>query len=183
MLPNSGAVSLATLHRELGVPADYAVSRKLRPYDEAIPGALIPIAAESPRLIQLIRPAAHAWKQLVAAAAADDVTLLPLSGFRTVAYQAELIRKKLRKGTTIEEILRVNAAPGYSEHHTGRAVDMGTPGCTPLETAFAETRAFSWLQQRAEMFGFSLSFPTNNVHGFVYEPWHWRWERSSPGQR
>ena len=55
--------------------------------------------------------------------------LLTPSAFRSVDYQAALLRARLARGESIEQVLRINAAPGCSEHHSGRAVDIGTPGC------------------------------------------------------
>lgn len=49
----------------------------------------------------------------------------------------------------MDEILRTSAAPGYSEHHTGRCVDFTTPGCTAPEEAFERSSAFRWLQRNA----------------------------------
>jgi len=67
------------------------------------------------------------------------------------------------------------AAPGYSEHHGGRALDIGTPDEPPAEESFEKTAAFEWLQRNAEGHGFVLSYPRDNPHGIVYEPWHWCW--------
>ncbi len=92
-----------------------------------------------------------------------------------IARQAELIRAKLDAGQPLETILQILAAPGCSEHHTGLAVDVGTPGLPPLQERFAETAAFAWLSRHAQGFGFSLSYPRGNLHGIVFEPWHWCW--------
>ena len=78
-----------------------------------------------------------------------------------------------KAGQAIEEILKVNAAPGYSEHHTGRAVDIATPGSRPLTEEFEDTDAFRWLESRAIEFGFSMTYPRDNPWGIAYEPWHW----------
>lgn len=115
----------------------------------------------------------RARESMRTAAAADQVTLLLISGFRSVAYQRQIIDRKRARGDLLEAILRVNAAPGYSEHHTGRAVDIGTPDSRPLEEEFENTKAFRWLAQEAGRFGFRLSYPRNNPQGIVYEPWHW----------
>ena len=88
-------------------------------------------------------------------------------------YQARLIRKKINAGQSIDDILAVVAAPGFSEHHTGRAVDIATPGSRPLTEEFENSPAFQWLNQRAAEFGFSMSYPPGNPSGFIYEPWHW----------
>ena len=65
------------------------------------------------------------------------------------------------------------AAPGCSEHHTGRAIDIGSPGNEALEEDFALTPAFRWLEQHAGNHGFILTYPQGASHGIGYEPWHW----------
>jgi D-alanyl-D-alanine carboxypeptidase len=96
-----------------------------------------------------------------------------VSGFRSVRYQADLIRKKLAAGQDIATILKVNAAPGFSEHHTGKAVDVATPGTRPLSEEFDASAAFDWLRRNARRYGFAMPYGRGNVYGFAYEPWHW----------
>jgi D-alanyl-D-alanine carboxypeptidase len=108
-----------------------------------------------------------------AAALHDGETLYIVSAFRSVARQAEIVRGKLRSAASLEEILAVCAPPGYSEHHTGRAVDLSTLGVRPLDIEFADTSAFRWLRRNAARFAFELSYPRNNLYGYEYEPWHW----------
>jgi predicted acetyltransferase len=76
----------------------------------------------------------------------------------------------------LESILCVSAPPGYSEHHSGRAIDLTTDGVQPLEQEFEHTNAFRWLSANAGRFGFTLSFPPSNRYGYAYEPWHWYFE-------
>ncbi|MFX5776691.1 D-alanyl-D-alanine carboxypeptidase family protein, partial [Acinetobacter baumannii] len=52
----------------------------------------------------------------------------------------------------------MNAAPGFSEHHSGHALDIGTPGDAPAEESFETTDAFAWLQAHAGGHGFHLSY-------------------------
>ena len=73
----------------------------------------------------------------------------------------------------VSDILSVNAAPGYSEHHTGRAIDIASPGSRPLTEEFEDSAAFRWLERNAAGYGFSMSYPRDNPGGFIYEPWHW----------
>jgi D-alanyl-D-alanine carboxypeptidase len=73
----------------------------------------------------------------------------------------------------IADILKINAAPGYSEHHTGRALDLTTADSPPLEVGFETTQAYAWLVEHAGEHGFRLSYPRDNPHGINYEPWHW----------
>ena len=168
---------IAALHEELGIPHDYSLRRSLDVCPEAT--ALVSIGPDdSGRDCRLIETAAHAFRGMRARAREYDIELIPLSGFRGVERQVEIIRGKLALGEKIDAILRTMAAPGYSEHHTGRALDIGTTGSLPLEESFAETKAYAWLDRHAASFGFTLSYPRDNPHGFIYEPWHWCWHAS-----
>jgi zinc D-Ala-D-Ala carboxypeptidase len=126
----------------------------------------------------LAPPAAAAWLEMRAAAARDGVELLLISAFRSFEFQEALIRGKLAKGRTIAEILTVNAPPGCSEHHSGRAVDIGARDTPALEEAFENTPAYVWLAAQAKHFGFRLSYPRGNRYGYLYEPWHWCYQKS-----
>jgi D-alanyl-D-alanine carboxypeptidase len=157
---------------QLGIPPDYGKRRGLSLQAEAT--LLVSIAKNADgREIRLAPAAAEAWIRMLEAASEEGITLLAISGFRSVARQTEIIQGRLAKGETMDAILRTVAAPGYSEHHTGRAVDIAVPGEPPLTEAFAQTEAFAWLQANAHDFGFSLSFPKGNTHGIAFEPWHW----------
>jgi len=127
------------------------------------------------RPLWLIANAARAWARMQAAARIDGVMLDAISGYRSHAYQMGIFQRKLQRGLEIGQILAVNAAPGFSEHHSGAALDIGTPGEPPVEESFEQTPAFAWLCEHAEQFGFNLSYPRGNPHGIVYEPWHWRY--------
>ncbi len=160
------------LSRKLGIPADYGCRHRLRLQQE--PRELASIGEDIFGREQFMLPqAAGALHELIRSASSEGVVVQPVSAFRSVDYQAGLLQNKLDKGQSMAEILLVSAAPGYSEHHSGRAVDLTTPGCTPLEEDFAETEAFVWLSRRAGKFGFRLSYPRGNRHGVAYEPWHW----------
>lgn len=125
------------------------------------------------RPLWLTLPAARAWQRMREAAYRDGIVLDAISGYRSHDYQLGIFERKLARGQTIGQILTVNAAPGYSEHHSGRALDIGTPGEPPAEESFENTDAFAWLRGHAGDFGFRMSYPRDNTHGIVYEPWHW----------
>ncbi|HEX3729680.1 MAG TPA: M15 family metallopeptidase [Opitutaceae bacterium] len=133
-------------------------------------------AARDPegRGIRLAPAAAEAWRSLASAASRDRIELTLISGLRTYAYQRDLVRAKLASGEMLEAALQVVAPPGYSEHHTGFAADIGSPGTEELEAGFDRSPAYAWLQKNAPGFGWRLSFPAGNAAGYVYEPWHWR---------
>ena len=119
--------------------------------------------------------AARAWSHMRDAALRDDVVLEAISGYRSHDYQLGIFERKLTRGLGIDDILAVNAAPGYSEHHSGFALDIGAPDEPPAEESFERTPAFAWLQANAGGYGFVMSYPRDNPHGIVHEPWHWRW--------
>jgi D-alanyl-D-alanine carboxypeptidase len=125
------------------------------------------------RPLWLHASAAPAWQRLQAAALRDAVVLEAISAYRSHDYQLGIFERKLARGQSVGEILTVNAAPGFSEHHGGLALDIGTPGEPPAEASFEATPAFAWLQENAASFGFALSYPRGNPHGITYEPWHW----------
>jgi D-alanyl-D-alanine carboxypeptidase len=116
---------------------------------------------------------ALAWKKMRGAATTDGLELLLVSAFRSYTKQAELFKRKLDQGWNPKDIMNLVAAPGFSEHHTGRAVDVGAPGNTNLSESFEDTDEFRWLQINAAAFGFSMSYPRNNPKGVRFEPWHW----------
>jgi D-alanyl-D-alanine carboxypeptidase len=122
------------------------------------------------------RQAAVHWKAMHDAARADGVILLVISAYRSFAYQRGIVERKLAMGLTLEQITRTSALPGYSEHHTGRAIDIGVPGTKPLTEEFEMTPAFHWLTRRAGDFGFTMTYPRGNSFGVVFEPWHWAFQ-------
>lgn len=159
---------------DLGVPRDYGRSRHLRVQCE--PTQLVSIGDDVHGRPQWLQPRpADALALMHDAAAEDGVELQIVSAFRSIEYQLEIVRRKLAHGQSINSILQVSAAPGYSEHHTGRCVDFTTPGFPALEESFEESTAFAWLERYAERFRFTLSYPRGNRHGIAYEPWHWCW--------
>ena len=165
---------ITALHAELGVPAAYRDNRHLPLHPEA--RELVAAGRDIYDREQRMAPGAEkAWRGMRLAAKEDGIELQLVSAFRSVRYQADIIRRKLEKGLTMDEILSVSAAPGFSEHHTGRALDLTTPGAAVLEETFEDSEAFRWLEGNAARFGFRLSYPRGNAAGVAYEPWHWAW--------
>lgn len=144
-------------------------------YSEAPAAELEPVPPDGS--ISLRRAAAKQFQEMVDAAADDGVVLVPLSGFRSVKEQNSLFFEvKAERGEGTTKRAEVSAPPGYSEHHTGYAVDIGDgdhPG-SDLQFDFEDTEAFEWLKENAAYYSFELSFPKNNPMGVSYEPWHWR---------
>lgn len=161
-------------HGALGIPMDYAARHHLRAQPQA--RDLVPVPRDVyGRKVEMAAPAAAALKRMFAAAARDGVKLQTVSGYRSMAYQTHLVREKLKRGMSIQQALAINAVPGYSEHQTGCAIDLTTPGVPAADKSFENSKAFAWMQRHAAAFGFHLSFPRDNKYGYEYEPWHWRY--------
>ena len=110
----------------------------------------------------------------------DGIYLVFLSGYRSINLQNDIFYslKSIRNQEAAERA-KVSAPPGYSEHSTGFAIDIGdaTQRETDFETDFENTDAFRWLIKNAAKFHFKLSFNKDNKY-IDYEPWHWRYEGS-----
>jgi len=110
----------------------------------------------------------------------DGIYLVFLSGYRSINLQNDIFYslKSIRNQEAAERA-RVSAPPGYSEHSTGFAIDIGdaTQRVTDFEIEFENTDAFRWLKKNAAKFHFKLSFNKNNKY-IDFEPWHWRYEGS-----
>jgi LAS superfamily LD-carboxypeptidase LdcB len=140
---------------------------------------------QTSREVKLRADAAAALHNLMTQARAAGVAVIPISGFRTVAYQESLFRKAVAKYASEDAAVRWVGRPGHSEHHTGLVVDLGeeeSPACD-VEPQFEETRSFRWLQTNAAHFGFELSYPRDNPRGVHYEPWHWRFIGTSEAKQ
>lgn len=94
---------------------------------------------------------------MIAAAAADGVTLSVTSSYRSYEFQEQLFADNPGKDDLI-------ALPGHSEHQLGTTVDL--------------SGGDQWLAQNAARFGFALSFPAARSPRFTCyssEPWHYRY--------
>lgn len=164
--------NISCLLASLGIGADLLARKQLPFYPDARELVIAETGADG-REYLLVPEAAQAWQSLKLAAQQDGIVVGLVSAFRDIERQADIIRAKIARGMPMETILSLSAPPGYSEHHTGRAVDINTPGCAPTEEEFEHTDAFGWLMQHAGRFRFTLSYPRANSLGFIYEPWHW----------
>lgn len=144
-------------------------------YDEVSGDDLV--ALRSHPHIRLRPTAAENFEAMVDAAARQGIYLVPISGFRTVEDQQYLFFEiKAERGQDPTTRAEVSAPPGYSEHHTGYAIDIGDADVpeADLSVEFEATEAFTWLDENAPRYSFELSFPEDNDQGVQYEPWHWR---------
>ena len=148
------------------------ISRAHLRYHEALESDLVSIGKyrQTNREVKLHSDAAVAWWSLISHSSAAGIAIIPISGFRTVAYQETLFKKAVAKHGSEEAAVQWVARPGFSEHHTGLAIDIGdgeNPACD-VEPPFEVTPVFHWLREHATQFGFELSYPRNNSLGVNY---------------
>lgn len=111
-------------------------------------------------------------EKLLAAAHADNMPLLILSGYRSFGTQAALKSGyKVTYGAGTANAF--SADQGYSEHQLGSTVDFTTPKGGANLGNFENSGGYEWLEEHAHTYGFILSYPDGNRF-FQYEPWHWR---------
>lgn len=163
---------LRSTHKRLGIPPDYEARSRLP--IQTTPEDLVSIGCDVFGRPQRLRAAAaEAWSSMHSAANEDGIEVQVVSAYRSVEYQTSLVERLLGQGQSIEDILTRVAAPGFSEHQSGCAVDLTSEKSEPLEEEFDQTAAFEWLTNHASRFSFYLSFPRGNEFGVIYEPWHW----------
>ena len=164
--------AIQSLHHQLGIPDDYAEKSGLACFD--VPLDLVSIGLDVEGREQRLRcSAANQWFTMVNVAAEDEVVLQVVSAYRSAIYQADLIQRCLKRGEELTNILSRIAAPGFSEHQSGCALDITTPGFQSVEEEFDQSGAFQWLTENAKRFHFEMTYPKDNRWGIVYEPWHW----------
>lgn len=127
---------------------------------------------------QVRQPMAAALQTMVAAAKTDGLGLNLQSGYRSYSFQVSLYNRYVQQqGKAVAD--SQSARPGYSEHQTGLAADLGSvshPECD-VEECFGTTPEGKWLAANAYKYGFIIRYPQNmqNVTGYIYEPWHVRY--------
>ena len=139
-------------------------------YEDANPEDLVNIGH-----IKVQKELAENFNRMQADAKKDGVNLFVVSGTRTTNYQVSVFKRKFKdkENPTEEELysrIKWSAPSGYSEHHTGYAVDLNS-----TSTNFSTTREYEWLLKNAHKYGFEQSYPKNNKQNVGFEPWHWRY--------
>ncbi len=127
---------------------------------------------------QVRQPMAAALETMVAAAKTEGIGLNLQSGYRSYSFQVSLYNRYVQQqGKAVADTQ--SARPGYSEHQTGLAADLGSvshPECD-VEECFGTTPEGKWLAANAYKYGFIIRYPQGlqNVTGYIYEPWHIRY--------
>lgn len=115
-----------------------------------------------------------AFKEMALAAKENKITLIVNSSYRDYKTQKDIYDDYADKNGK-EYADKFAARPDYSEHQTGLALDIFTPGAG-MKT-FGETDAFKWLLNNSYKYGFILRYPEGKekITGYAYEAWHYRY--------
>lgn len=156
------------INKEFALPQDY-VPRDLVMADMP----LSPISN-----YQYVRKDAHdALKTMFDSARDDGHELWFHSGYRSYASQKLIYENYVkRNGQAQADIF--SAKPGHSEHQSGLAIDISSPGSDgPFSIEFGDSPEGRWVAQNAHNFGFVVRYPKDKtqITGYMYEPWHLRY--------
>ena len=132
---------------------------------------------------KLRHEAAEALYAMFAAMNAEGINCNVISGYRSYAYQLQLVNEKVAKrvangqnrDTAYQQVTMSTAPAGCSEHQMGLAIDFSAS--TSSSVSFANTAAGAWLRDHAWEYGFILRYQEVKTAftGIVSEPWHYRY--------
>lgn len=93
----------------------------------------------------------------------------------TKMYVSSLYRSPEEQAEVFAEDPEHAMPPGYSEHHTGLAVDVYVDGFGGIN--FIDSPAGQYVNQNAPQFGFIIRYPEGkeDITKIPFEPWHLRY--------
>lgn len=147
---------------------------------------LIPLDFVPPDLVNsngatISAKAANDFNQMMADAAAAGQPLIVSSSYRSYSTQVSTynywVSVNGQQGADT-----VSARPGYSEHQTGLAIDVGAGSC--ILDCFGSTSQYQWLQANAANYGFIQRYYSgyDSITGYVGEEWHYRYVGAATAQ-
>ena len=156
----------------------FLVNRQYRISDAFTPDDLT--EAQVPGQVREMRAEAAAALEEMYAACLEETgcQLISVSGFRSYSKQEKLYKAKLQRVNGKKELAEEYVAPpGASEHHLGLAMDIGQQSKPTLNEMFAETEGGIWARENCWRFGFILRYGEEweDITGYKYEPWHFRY--------
>lgn len=118
------------------------------------------------------RIAVNAFIKMYKAAKKDGYDLVINSSYRSYEEQEEICNT-YRELYGENYVLNYVAMPGFSEHQTGLAFDIGSKN----SNVFAESKEYEWIREQAHKYGFIQRFSSkyDAITGFRAEPWHYRY--------
>jgi D-alanyl-D-alanine carboxypeptidase len=161
-----------------GPTSIWVVVDKQRPLQPKtyVPADLVTPDVPHTNVPQLRKVASNALLKMFARAKQDGITLYSLSAYRSYATQTSIFDRNTQQlGSAVT--LKLTAKPGYSEHQTGLADDLGDGSSCDLAVCFESHPAAKWLLANSWRSGWILRYPLGytDVTGIQTEPWHFRY--------
>lgn len=132
----------------------------------------IPVEYASEAGMKSSRIAFNAYKQMSDAASKEGYGIVINSAYRSYQDQIDLSNYYL-KWYGQNYVDKYVAKPGFSEHQTGLAFDIGSRSVN----VFANSREYQWMKDNAYKYGFIERFTVKweKITGFRKETWHYRY--------
>ena len=124
--------------------------------------------------LMINKEAYSAYQEMKSDMQKENLNIRIISAYRSFSYQENLYNNYL-KNESREKVDTYSARAGYSEHHTGLAIDVDN---AKLDfNKFYLTNEFIWMNNNAYKYGFILRYPEDKeeITGYSYEPWHYRY--------
>ena len=123
---------------------------------------------------KLSRPAYEAFVKMATDAKAAGYTIKINSGYRSYSKQRGMYNNYVA-GHGKAEADTFSARPGFSEHQTGLAIDLSSPGVGYW--SFGDSAAGRWVHANAHKYGFILRYleDKTDITGYIYECMHFRY--------
>ncbi len=121
--------------------------------------------------------AASALEHMLSEGQAEGHVIRVRSAFRSYKKQGRIFRNKSHRYGEARAS-RVSARAGHSQHQLGTTIDIVLPRYrNRITQRIAKSPEHKWLRNNAHNFGFALSYPRGqeNLTGYMYEPWHYRY--------
>lgn len=153
---------------------DMLVNKHNQLGEDFIPDNLVKIPEKyaSEKGMECNEEALNAFKEMNEAAEKEGLSLVINSAYRSYQGQVELSDLYLNSyGQAYVD--KYVAKPGFSEHQTGLAFDIGSRN----SNVFASSKEYTWMLDNAYKYGYILRFTKKyeSITGFRSEPWHYRY--------
>ena len=157
---------LILVNKYFSVPEDYVYGELVKvdnQYTNTVGSKLSSVAYE-------------AIKQLIDDSNEDGLYLRVNYAHRDYEYQ-EGVYNDYKKRYSEKYADKVSARPGFSEHQTGLALDVGQAYNHTTSSKFVNTKEYEWMKENCYKYGFILRYPEGkeDITGYSFEAWHYRY--------
>lgn len=132
------------------------------------------------------------YEAFSAAATKAGFPLVIISAFRSVESQVKVFNTNVSSLMSSNDMTEEEATaktketitePGYSEHHTGLALDVvdenwyNSYTTQVLDASYGDQAGAKWIAENAPKYGFIIRYlkDRQDITGITYEPWHIRY--------